>query len=831
MRTQRNQHATDFLSLYNLLANRDANTPHAMAPQQSLGQATANGREIVAILNLRKVVRTLPKCACMTVKETTPVLLKPSSVSLKLKLPVLMVALTVAFVVTVSLLIYTMAERSIHEKVASAKESKAHAGAQALRFSIDAAQRDVSNLAALPTTFRAINNFERVIGMIEVDDKIGFLKTHYIVENPNTEEERAALVDPGDGSYYSQSHVTYHPTFVQTAELSGYSDIYLITPAGLVAYSVHKKGDFAENINDSVLADTALSRVTQAALAAEPGSVVVEDFSAYGPSGTVDAFLASPILNKRGDPVGVIAVRIGTDFVQSALNANLADDGYENIFLVDPDGRTKSPGMIADAFSLLSVLPNAPHIAAARAGEAGNFTDTVTALGTPATAVVVPLDLNGFDWSVVMETDSAQAFAVIYRIRWMVLSLIGASIVVSIGVSWAAANRVTRPIHQLRDATNALAQEDYDIAISGLSRGDEFGDLARSLDTFRDKLKRADEAAEREEEAKRETDFVVDEMSRALAQLQDGNLVSEIEHPFSEDYETLRENYNHSLQNLRNSLREVVEASQHVDRFSQEQRAAANEMAERTESQGSTLEKTATAMQDLSQRLRETAEKATEVDSTMRGTRREAEQSNEVVRSAVAAMDQIQQASSEIAKFINMIDDIAFQTNLLALNAGVEAARAGEAGAGFAVVASEVRNLARRASEAAGEIKTLTSASEEHVANGVSMVDKAGNALTSIIAQVSSVGDLVSEIAGGVQHQSQGLEDINTAMRELDAVTQQNTAMAEEASASSQLLQSEARTLSSVTGRFQIDPPMSTDAPASWDDGSDTPAASHEAAG
>ncbi|GAB5432387.1 MAG: hypothetical protein EpisKO_17570 [Epibacterium sp.] len=202
-----------------------------------------------------------------------------------------------------------------------------------------------------------------------------------------------------------------------------------------------------------------------------------------------------------------------------------------------------------------------------------------------------------------------------------------------------------------------------------------------------------------------------------------------------------------------------------------------------------------------------------------------------MVRSAVAAMDQIQQASSEIAKFINMIDDIAFQTNLLALNAGVEAARAGEAGAGFAVVASEVRNLARRASEAAGEIKTLTSASEEHVANGVSMVDKAGNALTSIIAQVSSVGDLVSEIAGGVQHQSQGLEDINTAMRELDAVTQQNTAMAEEASASSQLLQSEARTLSSVTGRFQIDPPMSTDAPASWDDGSDTPAASHEAAG
>lgn len=757
-------------------------------------------------------------------------LLKPSSVSLKLKLPVLMVALTVAFVVTVSFLIYTMAERSIRENVASAKASKAQAGAQALSFSIGAAQRDVANLAALPTTFRAINNFERVIGMVEADDKIGYLKKHFVTDNPNAEDQRAELVDPGDGSYYSQSHVTYHPTFVQTATLNRYSDIYLITPAGLVAYTVQKNGDFAEEITGDLLADSALARVAQAALNAEPGSVMVEDFSAYSPADSVGAFLASPILNKRGQPVGAIAVRIGTDFVQSALSANLEADGHENIYLIGPDGTAKSPGMIPGAFEMLSKLPDAPHITAARQGEAGQFSQTQTASGEPAAAVVIPLALNGFNWSVVMETDDAEAFAMIYRIRWMVLSLIGASVVVSIGVSWAAANRVTRPIHHLRDATNALAQEDYDIAISGLDRGDEFGDLARSLDTFRDKLKLADEAAAREEEAKRETDYVVEEMSHALSQLQDGNLICEIDGPFSPDYETLRENYNHSLQNLRNSLREVVEAARHVDRFSQEQRASANEMAERTESQGSTLEKTATAMQDLTQRLRDTAEKATEVDSTMRGTRREAEQSNEVVRSAVAAMDQIQQASSEISKIINMIDDIAFQTNLLALNAGVEAARAGEAGAGFAVVASEVRNLARRASEAAGEIKTLTSTSEEHVANGVSMVDKAGNALTSIIEQVTSVSDLISEIAGGVQHQSQGLEDINAAIRELDSVTQQNTAMAEEASASSQLLQSEARTLSRVTGRFQIDTPMSADAPSSWDsDAHDAPTTARSA--
>lgn len=753
-------------------------------------------------------------------------LLKASSVSLKLKLPVLMVVLTVAFVITVSFLIYTMAERSIRENVASAQASKAQAGAQALSFSIGAAQRDVVNLAAQPTTFRAINNFERVIGMIEDDDQIGYLKKHFVTENPNT-EQRADLVDPGDGSYYSQSHVTYHPTFVQTSELNGYSDIYLISPTGLVLYSIHKQGDFAENITGAVLADTALSRVAQGALAAEPGAVVVEDFSPYAPAGSNTAFLASPVLSKRGDTVGVIAVRIGTELVQSALTANLADTAHENIFLVSPDGLARSPSVVEGAFEMLTELPDAPHIAAARDQVAGQFEDVVTAAGQRATAVVIPLNLAGFNWSLIMETDSDTAFAMVYRIRWMVLSLIGASFVVSIIVSWAAANRVTRPIHHLRDVTNALANKDYDIDIPGRTRGDEFGDLARSLDTFRDKLTSADEASSREEDSRKQTNLVVDEMSHALSELQEGNLVCEINTAFSPHYEDLRKNYNRSLENLRRSLREVVEAAHHVDRFSQEQRAAANDMAERTESQGSTLEKTASAMQDLTQRLRDTAEKATEVDSTMRVTRREAEQSNEVVRSAVAAMDQIQQASAEISKFINLIDDIAFQTNLLALNAGVEAARAGEAGAGFAVVASEVRNLARRASEAAGEIQALTSASEEHVANGVSMVDRAGDALTSIIQQVTAVSDLISEIAGGVQHQSQGLEDINAAMRELDAVTQQNTAMAEEASASSQLLQSEANTLSQVTSRFQIDAPIDADAPARWEDLSDTQDVQH----
>jgi methyl-accepting chemotaxis protein len=241
-----------------------------------------------------------------------------------------------------------------------------------------------------------------------------------------------------------------------------------------------------------------------------------------------------------------------------------------------------------------------------------------------------------------------------------------------------------------------------------------------------------------------------------------------------------------------------------VDKFSEEQRASAQEMAHRTETQAGTLEETASALKDLTSGIRQTADRAGKVDETMRGTRDEAEHSNHIVTSAVQAMDQIQEASEQISQIINMIDDIAFQTNLLALNAGVEAARAGEAGAGFAVVASEVRALAMRASKAAGQIKDLTSASEEHVANGVAMVGRAGDALSSIIDRVTNVSDLITEIADGVQKQSNGLESINNAMTRLDGTTQQNAAMSEEASAASQLLQNEAQALSAVVSRFQL---------------------------
>ncbi|MCP3053949.1 methyl-accepting chemotaxis protein [Aurantimonas sp. LRZ36] len=227
-------------------------------------------------------------------------------------------------------------------------------------------------------------------------------------------------------------------------------------------------------------------------------------------------------------------------------------------------------------------------------------------------------------------------------------------------------------------------------------------------------------------------------------------------------------------------------------------------MASRTEQQAASVEETTAAFQEINEAIKDLSTRAKNAGDLTSRTKGQAEQSGEVVRKAVTAMGRIETSSREIGNIIGVIDEIAFQTNLLALNAGVEAARVGEAGRGFAVVAQEVRELAQRSTEAAQQIKELIATSQGEVGNGVALVGETGEALEAIVAEVREIDDHVASIVTTAREQAVGLQEINTALHSIDQGTQQNAAVAEQSTAASHGLATEASSLNDILSRFKL---------------------------
>lgn len=297
---------------------------------------------------------------------------------------------------------------------------------------------------------------------------------------------------------------------------------------------------------------------------------------------------------------------------------------------------------------------------------------------------------------------------------------------------------------------------------------------------------------------------VVESLRMALEKLSQGELTTQLEKEFAPEYEQLRQDFNKAMTRLRDAMQGVVENAELIQGEAREISNASDDLASRTEHQAATLEETAAALDELTSSVSSAADGASLASELVQTARKDAEASGEVVREAVGAMGEIETSSQQISKITGVIDDIAFQTNLLALNAGVEAARAGEAGRGFAVVASEVRALAQRSSEAAREINALIADSGGHVKRGVDLVDQAGAALAGIVASVKEISQKVGEIAVSSREQSSGLAEINSAVNQLDQVTQQNAAMFEQTTAASHALNSEAEALNQTMARFEI---------------------------
>ncbi|HEV7320998.1 MAG TPA: PAS domain-containing methyl-accepting chemotaxis protein [Ensifer sp.] len=292
-------------------------------------------------------------------------------------------------------------------------------------------------------------------------------------------------------------------------------------------------------------------------------------------------------------------------------------------------------------------------------------------------------------------------------------------------------------------------------------------------------------------------------LGAGLQALAGGDLTRTLDTPFVPSMEGVRADFNGAIAKLCDAMRTVGDNATAIASGAREIRAAADDLSKRTEQQAASVEETAAALDEITTTVSDSSRRAEEAGGLVAKTKAGAERSGNVVKSAIGAMDQIEQSSREISNIIGVIDDIAFQTNLLALNAGVEAARAGEAGKGFAVVAQEVRELAQRSASAAKDIKALIGTSTEHVKNGVSLVGQTGQALEEILSQVQEINANVSAIVEAAREQSTGLKEINQAVNSMDQATQQNAAMVEESTAASHAMAREAEALHELLRQFR----------------------------
>ncbi len=419
--------------------------------------------------------------------------------------------------------------------------------------------------------------------------------------------------------------------------------------------------------------------------------------------------------------------------------------------------------------------------------------------------------------------------------------------------------QISAPITRMTAATRRLAERDWSVELAETSRSDEIGEMARAVEVLKTNGQE-NEALQRQVETDRETfererkaqealleqaigqivsaatagdltrridadalqgvmqrlgggvnellgtvEKALNDLGSMLGALAQGDLTHRIGGGHRGLFQQLANDANTLAEKLADIVGRLSLTAGNVRDAASEISVGSNDLAQRTEQQAASLQRTAASMEEITATVRHNADNARQA-STLAATAREtADKGGTVVGRAVAAMGEIEGSARKIVDIVGLIDEIAFQTNLLALNASVEAARAGEAGKGFAVVAQEVRGLAQRSADASKEIKALISASNSQVRDGAKLVNEAGGSLTEIVDAVKRVAGIIEEISIASQEQASGLDEINDSVTQMDEMTQRNGALVEQTTASAQSLADQAKELAASITFFRLD--------------------------
>lgn len=292
------------------------------------------------------------------------------------------------------------------------------------------------------------------------------------------------------------------------------------------------------------------------------------------------------------------------------------------------------------------------------------------------------------------------------------------------------------------------------------------------------------------------------EVARAVRQMADGDLSCTVD-VRAGDSGSLMFVLEIMQSKLASTIREIKGAAQSVSLAAEEIAAGNLDLSSRTVSQAASVQETASSMEEMTAMVRRTSDNANEMRSMTEGASTITSEGGETMSDVVEGMREISARSTQMVEIISAIEGIAFQTNILALNAAVEAARAGENGRGFAVVAGEVRTLAQRSATAAKQIRTLIDSVSGRITAGSLAVKKAGQTMKQLQTSMIGVANIAHDIAGAAAEQSAGINEVNQAVAQIDAATQRNAALVEQAAAAAGALHDQALRLHAAIDDFR----------------------------